>query len=218
MDCRHRPPEWSSTRSRCSDRFAVRSESFPDYLRREEKVVQAPESVMHCAARGERTLAGYDETQTPIHQPADLCVLVAKYPKYACSGPPNSGIGSPERPTSLVEGNRYDTSVAATEVEAKQFHYLRIYCHRGLFAGAGWMPRRSTLLSLARRVAFVVDVLVAFVTECVQQDVGVGMDDTSRPLLMPEVLPVVAPDDLKGRRLLEQIAEAREKGEDSLLA
>jgi transposase len=99
---------------------------------------------MHCETRGDRTLVGYDETETLVYKPADLYVLVTKYPKYACAGHPDCGIGSPERPTSLVEGHRYDTSVAATIVEAKWFHYLPIYRHQDLFAGAGWMPNRSS--------------------------------------------------------------------------
>jgi len=47
---------------------------------------------------------------------------------------------------------------------------------------------------------------------------GVGLDDTSCRLLIPKVLPVVTAGDLKTRRLLDKIAEARAKGEDSLLA
>ena len=188
-----------------------RNESFPDHLRREETVAVTPESVTHCEAHGDRTLVGYDETQTLIYKPADLYVLVTKYPKYACAGHPDCGIGSPERPTSLVEGNRYDTSVAATIVEAKWFHYLPIYRHQDLFAGAGWMPSRSTLLNIVRQVEFVADPLVAFMKQCVQQDMGVGLDDTSCRLLIPKVLPVVTAGDLKTQRLLDKIAEARER-------
>jgi hypothetical protein len=40
-----------------------------------------------------------------------LYVLVRKYAKYACPGNPACGVASPERPTSLVEGDRYDTSL-----------------------------------------------------------------------------------------------------------
>lgn len=195
-----------------------RNESFPDHLRRETQTAPVPESLRHCATHGERTLIGYDETQTLIYRPSDLYVLVTKYAKYACADDPDCGISSPERPTSLVEGNRYDTSVAATIVEAKWFHYLPIYRHQDLFAGAGWMPSRSTLLNIVRQVEFVIDPLVAYMQRCVQQDMGVGLDDTSCRLLMPRVLPVAGPDDVKGQRLLEKITEARAKGEDSLLA
>ena len=195
-----------------------RSESFPDHLRREEMVAVTPDSVLHCATHGDRTLVGYDETHTLVYKPADLYVLVTKYPKYACTGHPDCGISSPERPTSLVEGNRYDTSVAATIVEAKWFYYLPIYRHQDLFAGAGWMPSRSTLLNIVQQVEFVIDPLIAYMKQRVQQDMGVGLDDTSCRLLIPKVLPVVAAGDLKTQRLLEKIAEAGAKGEDSLMA
>ena len=36
-------------------------------------------------------------------------------------------------PTSLVEGDRYDSSVAATVIEAKWFHHLPIYRHQDVF-------------------------------------------------------------------------------------
>jgi transposase len=195
-----------------------RNESFPDHLRREETVAATPDSVLHCVTHGDRTLVGYDETHTLVYKPADLYVLVTKYPKYACTGHPDCGINSPERPTSLVEGNRYDTSVAATIVEAKWYYYLPIYRHQDLFAGAGWMPSRSTSLNIVEQVEFVADPLVAFMKRGVQQDMGVGLDDTSCRLLIPKVLPVVAAGDLKTQRLLDKIAEARAKGEDSLMA
>ena len=190
-----------------------RNESFPDHLRREETVATTPESMTHCATHGDRALVGYDQTETLVYKPADLYILVTKYPKYACAGHPDCGIGSPERPTSLVEGNRYDTSVAATIVEAKWFHYLPIYRHQDLFAGAGWMPSRSTLLNIVGQVEFVVDPLIAYMKQGVQQDLGVGLDNTSCRLLIPKVLPVVTAGDLKTQRLLDKIAEARMRKE-----
>ena len=60
-----------------------------------------------------------------------------QYPKYACPGNPACGVRSPERPTSLVEGDRYDTSVAATIVAGKYAHHLPIYPHQDYFAGSG---------------------------------------------------------------------------------
>ena len=145
-------------------------------------------------------------------------MLVKKYPKYACAGHPDCGIASPERPTSLVEGDRYDTSVAATIIEAKWFHHLPIYRQQDLFAGSGWTPGRSTLLNIVSQVEFVISPLIAFMTELVQQDIGVGLDETSCRMLLPTTMPEVIPGDAKSRRLAEKVAEARAKGDDSLLA
>jgi len=127
-----------------------RKESLPSHLRREERIVAGDATQKTCPTHGERTIIGYDTTETLIHQRPELYVLVKKYPKYACSGNPACGIGSPERPTSLVEGDRYDTSVAATIIETKWFHHLPIYRQQDVFAGSGWTPGRSTLLKIGR--------------------------------------------------------------------
>jgi len=195
-----------------------RKESLPSHLRREERIVAGDVTQKTCPTHGERTIIGYDTTETLIHQRPELYVLVKKYPKYACSGNPACGIGSPERPTSLVEGDRYDTSVAATIVEAKWFHHLPIYRQQDVFAGSGWTPGRSTLLNIVSQVDFVVSPFIAFMTKLVQQDIGVGIDETSCRMLLPKTIPVAIPGDVKSRRLAEKVAEARAQGDDSLLA
>ena len=195
-----------------------RKESLPSHLRREERIVAGDATQKTCSTHGERTIIGYDTTETLVHQRPELYVLVKKYPKYACSGNPECGIGSPERPTSLVEGDRYDTSVAATIVETKWFHHLPIYRQQDVFAGSGWTPGRSTLLNIVSQVDFVVSPFIAFMTKLVQQDIGVGTDETTCRMLLPKTIPVAIPGDIKSRRLAEKVAEARAQGDDSLLA
>ena len=145
-------------------------------------------------------------------------MLVKKYPKYACTGHAECGVTSPERPTSLVEGDRYSTSIAAAIIEAKWFHYLPIYRQQDLFAGSGWTPARSTLLNIVKQVEFVVTPFVAYMTNLVQQDIAVGIDDTSCRMLLPKEIPASIAGDAKSQRLAEKVAEARAKGQDSLLA
>ena len=193
-----------------------RSDAFPSHLRREEQIVPVAAALSHCGEHGPRQLIGYDATETLVHRRPELYVLVKKYPKYACAGEPACGVASPERPTSLVEGDRYDTSVAATIIEAKWFHHLPIYRQQDLFAGSGWVPGRSTLLNIVSQAAFVITPLVAAMTRLVQQDIGVGLDETSCRMLLPRETP--RGDDLKSRRLAEKVAEARAAGHDSLLA
>jgi transposase len=195
-----------------------RSEAFPSHLRRVEQEAPLLDSLKVCPTHGERTIIGYDTTETLVYTQPELYVLVTKYPKFACAGQPECGVTSPERPTSLVEGNRYDTSVAATIIEAKWFHYLPIYRHQDLFAGSGWTPSRSTLLNIVQQSVFVIVPFIEFMKQQVQLDIGVALDDTSCRMLLPKVQPVVQPGDAKGQRLLEKIAEARAKGDDSLLA
>jgi transposase/uncharacterized coiled-coil protein SlyX len=195
-----------------------RDESLPAHLRREEQIVAGDASQLACEQHGERKIIGYDTTETLVRQRPELYVLVRKYPKYACAGHPGCGIQSPERPTSLVEGDRYDTSVAATIIEAKWFHHLPIYRHQDLFASSGWTPSRSTLLNIVSQVEFVISPFIAFMTQRVQQDIGVGLDETSCRMLLPPAIPVATAGDLKSQRLAEKVAEARAKGDRSLLA
>lgn len=195
-----------------------RDESLPAHLRREEQIINGDASQKTCATHGERTLIGYDTTETLVYQRPELFVLVKKYPKYACSGNPACGIASPERPTSLVEGDRYDTSVAATIIEAKWFLHLPIYRQQDVFAGSGWTPGRSTLLNLVSHVEFVISPFIEFMTQLVQNDIGVGLDETSCRMLLPQITPVAIPGNLQSQRFAEKVAEARAKGDDSLLA
>ena len=195
-----------------------RDESLPSHLPRVEKVIEGNDAQKNCPAHGERKVIGYDKTETLVYKRPELYVLVRKYAKYACPGNPACGVASPERPTSLVEGDRYDTSVGATVVEAKWFHHLPIYRHQDVFAGSGWTPSRSTLLNLVSQVQFVITPFIAYMTRLVQQDLGVGIDDTSCRMLFPRTPPRVVPGDAKSQRLAEKIAEARAKGDSSLLA
>jgi transposase len=195
-----------------------RDESLPNHLRRVERVIEGQDAQKNCSTHGARKVIGYDTTETLVYTRPELYVLVKKYAKYACPGNPDCGVASPERPTSLVEGDRYDTSVAAAVVEAKWFHHLPIYRHQDVFAGSGWMPGRSTLLNLVSQVQFVITPFIAYMTRLVQQDVGVGIDDTSCRMLLPKTPLMAVPGDAKSQRLAEKVAEARAKGDSSLLA
>jgi transposase len=195
-----------------------RDESLPAHLPRVERVIEGDDLQRNCPTHGPRKIIGYDATETLVYKRPELYVLVKKYPKYACPGNPTCGVASPERPTSLVEGDRYDTSVAAAVVEAKWFHHLPIYRHQDVFAGSGWTPGRSTLLNLVNQVQFVITPFIAYMTGLVQHDVAVGIDDTSCRMLLPKEPPQAIGGDAKSQRLAEKVAEARAKDASSLLA
>ena len=89
-----------------------RDESLPAHLPREEVVLEATEEATQCAEHGQRKLIGYDEQETLVFEQPKLKVRVTKIPKYACEGQPQCGVKEAPRPEGLVEGNRYDTSVA----------------------------------------------------------------------------------------------------------
>ena len=79
--------------------------------------------------------------------------------------------------------------MAATIVEAKWFHHMPMYRQQDQFAGSGWTPRRSTLSNIVSQVDFVASPLVEFMTKLVQQDIGVGIDDTTCRMLLPNTIP-----------------------------
>ena len=90
----------------------------------------------------------WDTTETLEFERPKLRVRVTKYPKYACQSQPQCGIASPERPTALVEGNKYDTSIAAEIITGKYGYHLPLYRQQDYFAGSGWTPSRSTLCNI----------------------------------------------------------------------
>ncbi len=194
-----------------------RNESLPSHLERVEQIVEASEELKNCPRHGARRIIDYDVTETLMRDPPRLWVLRKKYPKYACPTDPSCGIASPERPTSLVEGNRYDTSIAAAVIEAKWAIYLPIYRQQDLFASSGWTPSRSTLLNLISQSQFVMEPLADYMTKLVQQDMGIGLDETSCRMLLPKDIPQAIPGNAKSRRLAEKVAEVRAAGKKSLL-
>jgi len=121
----------------------LRKEALPSHLPRVEKIIEVPDDLKNCLTHGERKVIGYDITETLMQEPARLWVQVTKYPKLVCDSEPNCGVVSLERPTSLVEGNRYDTSVATAVIENKWSLYLPIYRQRkswGHPSGSGYCP------------------------------------------------------------------------------
>ncbi|MCH8048220.1 MAG: IS66 family transposase [Planctomycetes bacterium] len=112
-------------------------------------------------------------------------IPVTKYPKYACENQPQCGVASPERPTGLVEGNRYDASIAAEIITNKYGYHLPVYRQQDQFVGSGWTPSRSTLLNILKASAFVLRPLCEHIKRTVLATDILGTDDTSVTLLVP---------------------------------
>jgi transposase len=199
-------------------RRKARSEALPDHLPRYEVEASAPEQVKHCPQHGERKLIGYDKVETLEFERPKLRVRVTNYPKYACQGAASCGVASPERPTGLVEGDRYDTGVAAEIITAKYGFHLPIYRQQDLFAGCGWTPDRSTLLNILASCGFVVRPLAEHIKRAVLADDIIGTDETRVTLLLPATIPKVEADDLKSKRIHEVFSEAEAEGKRSVSA
>jgi len=195
-----------------------RNEASPDHLPRYEVEANVPEDVKHCPRHGERTLIGYDSVESLVFRRPELRVRVTKYPKYACVGKADCGVASPERPTGLVEGDRYDTSVAAEIITAKYGFHLPVYRQQDLFAGCGWAPQRSTLLNILVASAFVLRPLAEYFKRVVLASDVVGTDDTHVTLLLPATIPKVDPNDPKSQRTHDILSKAAAEGRRSVRA
>jgi len=121
-----------------------RSEALPEHLPRYEVEARVPDELKHCPQHGARTLIGYDSVETLEFERPKLRVRVTKYPKYVCPRDSKCGVGSPERPTGLVEGDHYDTSVAAEIITAKYgFHCVQGKAVSEMRGGLSWSGGRT---------------------------------------------------------------------------
>ncbi|MBP62411.1 MAG: hypothetical protein CMJ62_12900 [Planctomycetaceae bacterium] len=198
-----------------------RDESLPEHLPRYEVTAEVPDDLKSCPTHGQWTLlpeSMWDRTETLEFERPKLKVRVTIYPKYACEGQPLCGIESPERPTSLVEGNKYDSSIAAEIITGKYGYHLPLYRLQDYFAGSGWTPSRSTQCNLLSQCHFVIEPLLDFFKTQVQCDPVVGCDDTSVTLLYPKVLPTFDLSDSKQRRIHEVFSRAIEQNKSSIQA
>jgi transposase len=193
-----------------------RNDSLFSHLPRYEVEADTPPESKHCPTHGERTLIGYDTTETLEFERPKLRVRVTKYPKYACANATECGVASPERPQGLVEGNRYDTSVAAEVITAKYGFHLPIYRQQDMFAGSGWTPARSTLINILVASAIVLRPLIEYFKQEVLASGRIGTDDTRLTLLLPPTISTPAPGDPKSARIYEVLSEAAEAGKRSV--
>ena len=190
-------------RPRKSDR------KFPPHLPRVEQIIDLPQD-----QRESLKLIGYDEVETLEWIRPELRVRVNKYAKYVrpaeentpTQNTPASAIISPERPTGLVAGNRFDASIGVAVVAWKYFYHLPFYRQQDMFAGSGWTPSRSTLCNIETSVDFAIEPLAQYLRSYLKTDTSVGCDDTSVVLITPAAML-----DLTHHRRGQRIAEVFEK-------
>lgn len=190
-----------------------RDEKFPAHLPRYEKIIDLPED-----QKVGKTFLGYDEVETLEFERAKLRVRVTKYAKYVDSTQPKQGVSSPERPTGLVEGNRFDTSVAVEILACRFFYHLPYYRQQDMFASYGWTPSRSTLLNIVTASEFVLQPLAQYYRDLFQEIDLLACDETPVTLIVPPTLPELDPRDPRTPRIIEVLSKAQEKGRPSVKA
>ena len=159
-----------------------------------------------------------DVREKLVYVPASCLVESHVYPKYACPDCAECGIASAERPTGIVEGDRYDTSVAAQIITHKFAYHLPLYRQQDVFAGSGWTPARSTLLNILAGCDFILQPLISYFQRTLQTDSIIACDDTGLTLLYPRTETEFDLSDPKQQRIAEVFAEAREKNKPSINA
>jgi transposase len=194
------------------------SEQLPAHLPRYEVKLDVPENQKTCAVHGERQVIGYDWQETLEVVPPKLVVRRTGIPKLACPKAPECGVVEAPRPVGLVEGNRYDTSVAAEIMVAKYAYHVPVYRQQDLFASCGWTPARSTLLNVLESAAHLIRPLVSHLREVVRAGPIIGTDDTTVTLVVKDTPPPLDPDDPKAARAREVIAAAQAELRGSITA
>ena len=196
-----------------------RDESLPAHLPRYEITATVSPEEKTCPTHGERTLlpeSMWDTTETLEFERPSLKVRVTRYPKYACQNKPECGIASPERPPSIVEGNKYAPSVAAEIITGKYSYHLPLYRLQDYFGGCGWVPSRGTQCNILANSFEIADPLLRFFKSTLQTDDIVGCDDTGVTLLYPKTLPTFDLSDPKQRRMQEVFAKAINENQPSI--
>ena len=195
-----------------------RHEQLPAHLPRYEVEAAVSEETKTCPEHGARRLIGHDRVETLEFERPKLKVRVTLYPKFACENESACGVTQPPRAEGLVEGNRYDTSVAAEIITGKYGYHLPIYRQQDWFAGSGWMPGRSTLLNIAGAAAEVIEPLVNHFREEVIRSGLLGTDETRVTLLLPAEIPAPVEGDQKSQRIHEVFTQARKEDRPSISA
>lgn len=190
-----------------------RDEKFPAHLPRYEKIVDLPDD-----QKAGKTFLGYDEVETLEFERAKLRVRVTKFAKYVDSQQPKQGVSSPERSMGLVEGNRFDTSVAVEILACRFFYHLPYYRQQDMFASCGWTPSRSTLLNIVTASEFVLRPLAQYYRDLFQEIDLLACDETPVTLIVPPTLPELDPRDPRTPRIIEVLSNAQEKGRSSVPA
>lgn len=198
-----------------------RDESLPAHLPRTEIIVEIPEADKTCDTHGEKVLlpeSTWDVREKLIYIPGKFEVEVRKYPKWVCQNEPACGVASAERPTGIVEGDRYDTSVATQILVHKYAYHNPLYRQQDMFAGTGWVPSRSTLLNILTQCYFIVEPLLAYLKQQLRSDSIIACDDTGVTLLYPKMLPEFDRSDPKQQRIAEVFDDALKKNQPSINA
>jgi transposase len=186
---------------------------FPEHLSRYEVIVDLSEE-----EKVGKQFIGFDIVETLEFIRPELRVRETKYAKYVDAQHPQAGVQSPKRPTGLVTGNLYDTSIAVEIIADKYFYHLPFYRQQDLFASCGWSPSRSTLLNIMTAAEFILRPLVDYYRGLIDEIDMLGCDETPVTLIVPPQLPELDPQHPRTKRITAVLNQALAEGRPSVTA
>jgi transposase len=197
-----------------------RSHDLPRHWPRVEvPYVETDPANSHCDQHGPREIMGYETREKAVMKPAKFYVQFTRVPKYKCQGHPECGIAQQAAPEGLVKGDKIDTSIAAQITVQKYAHHVPVYRTEDIFASAGWVVGRGTLLNIMCSMAYLFEGFYQHLRkEMISKASLIATDDTVVKLLLPDYIPPPKPGDPWSKRIHEVLSKAYEQDKKSVNA
>ena len=119
------------------------TQEFPEHIERRERILDLSEEEKEGLTR-----IGEAVTERMRFEKPTAYIDRIVRPKYVRKGEPERGVLAHSPPLSLVEGCKYDFSVAAAILTQKFGFHCPTYRQQDWFAQCGWSPSRSTINDL----------------------------------------------------------------------
>jgi transposase len=193
------------------------AEALPSHLPREEVEVSIPADFQKRIDARELFIKRFEYAEALKHIPAKLVVLRYKMPVLAYVGNPEREL-LVENEVNLGEKGQIHPSVPAHVATSKFAMHLPLYRLQDIFASSGLTLSRSSLdyhLDLAHEATQEINKVML---SRLLSAYCIGFDDTHTTLIMPSEVPDLDPEneDLRLKRLIEKMQEARKEKKDSL--
>ncbi len=172
-----------------------RAQEFPEHLERREQILDLSDEEKAGLTRIGEAIA----ERMRFEKPTVYIERIVR-PKYVKTGEPERGVLAHSPPLSLVEGCKYDFSVAAAILTQKFGFHCPTYRQQDWFAQSGWSPSRSTINDLINVSVDVLKPLFDQMWHLLLQQPIILTDDTRVRLLTRNALSRERLESLEGRR------------------
>ncbi len=171
-----------------------RTQEFPEHMERREQILDLSEE-----EKVGLTCIGEAVTERMRFEKPHIYIERIVRPKYVQKGEPERGVLAHSPPLSLVEGCKYDFSVAAAILTQKFGFHCPTYRQQDWFAQCGWSPSRSTINDLINVSVDVLTPLFAQMWHLLLRQSIILTDDTRVRLLTRGALSREQLESLEGR-------------------